>query len=211
VLVRAARDDRDRLAYAVQRLLEVALIVGAWMALATYFFAPAAIDIVAGSGYEPSVSVLRIIGLALLGGFLGVTLGFTLLSMTAHIEILICNLVAFGAAVGLNLLLIPRMGADGAAVALAAADGILVACYGWQWLKKRGGHFDPRVVPRVAIAAGLAGALAAVPDVPAFALGVAATAVYLAAIVLLRAVPSELRDAFLASRQDSGATGQGAA
>jgi O-antigen/teichoic acid export membrane protein len=79
VLARAARDDRERLAYATSRLLDSALIFGGWLALMTFLCAPLAIHVVAGPKFEPSVDVLRIQSLAVLGSFIAATANQTII------------------------------------------------------------------------------------------------------------------------------------
>ena len=51
VLTRAARDDRERLGYALDRLFQVALIVGLWMGLALVLGAEFAIRVLAGPDF----------------------------------------------------------------------------------------------------------------------------------------------------------------
>src|SRR5262245_35653873 len=70
VLARAARDDEERLGYGLQRVFEVSLIVGTGMAVGLAIGAPFAIKVVAGHGFDASVSVLRIQSLALITSFL---------------------------------------------------------------------------------------------------------------------------------------------
>ena len=69
ILARAARDDRERLRYALQRLWDTALVIGAGAAVLTAVGAPVAIRVIAGPDYEPSVAVLRIMAGALFASF----------------------------------------------------------------------------------------------------------------------------------------------
>ena len=57
------------------------------------------------------------------------TLGFVLLSLRRHRELLLANLVALALAVGLTLGLSPVYGAQGAAVATVAAEFGLASMY----------------------------------------------------------------------------------
>ena len=81
VLARAARDDEERLAYGLQRVFEVSLIVGTGMAIGLAVGAPFAIDVVAGHGFDASVPVLRIQSLALITSFLLATWALALLAL----------------------------------------------------------------------------------------------------------------------------------
>ena len=56
ILARAARDNRERLRYALQRLWDASLVIGAGAAVLTAVGAPVAIAVVAGPEYEPSVT-----------------------------------------------------------------------------------------------------------------------------------------------------------
>jgi O-antigen/teichoic acid export membrane protein len=196
VLARAAHTDRERLQYAVQRLIDIALIVGTWMALATIFGAGVAIDIVAGADFEPAVPALEIQAVALLVTFLAVTGAFALVSLRRHVALLVGNVVGLAASVVLTAALVPEFGAEGAAVAMVIAEGALVLLYGLALFGSRVVHYDLDLVPRIAIAGALAVALVLTPleDV---ALVVAATLVYWAVLFALRGIPGEVIDALL--------------
>jgi O-antigen/teichoic acid export membrane protein len=196
VLARAAHTDQERLQYAVQRLFDIALIVGTWMALATGLGAGIAIKIVAGADFEPAVPVLEILSVALLSGFLAVTGALALVSMHRHLALLVGNLAGLAAIIVLAAILVPDHGAEGAAVAVVIADSLLVVLYAAVLFGSRIVHYDPELVPRVAVAAVLALALVFTPleDIP---LVVAATAVYWLVLLLLRGLPGEVIDALL--------------
>jgi O-antigen/teichoic acid export membrane protein len=196
VLARAARDDGDRLDYAVQRLFDVCLILGIGTALVTIVAAPTLIEVVAGSKYHGSVAVLRIQGIAMLASFLVALGGFALLSLRRHRALLLANGAALAAASALTLALAPEHGAVGAAYANLGGEAVLVTGY---FLALHRGDVGTRVslalAPRVALAA-LTGIAVAV-TIPGDPLLVAALAGggYMAALVLLRAVPLEIYEA----------------
>ena len=119
ILARAARDDRERLRYALQRLWDTSLVIGAGAAVLTVVGAPVAIAVVAGPEYEPSVTALRIMAGALFASFFVAIWGFGLLSIGAYRSLLVANVIALAVAGGLALALAPEYGADGAATALA--------------------------------------------------------------------------------------------
>jgi O-antigen/teichoic acid export membrane protein len=62
IFARAARDDHERLGYALSRVFDVSVIVGAWVAVSTAVGAPLAIAIIGGPKFQPAVSVLAIQG-----------------------------------------------------------------------------------------------------------------------------------------------------
>jgi O-antigen/teichoic acid export membrane protein len=197
ILVRAARDDRARLRYAIDRLTRVALILGVLGALAFGLGAPFVIDVIAGPGFGPSVDVLRIQAATIVGSFLLSTLGFMLLSLRRHRALVAANGVALVVATVLTLVLGPGHGATGAAVATVAAEAVLAAGYS---IALFGGSPELRISPRfvlpVAAAAVVAGVGASLPGLPSLATAALACVLYLALLTGLRAIPSELLDAF---------------
>jgi O-antigen/teichoic acid export membrane protein len=196
VLARAAHTDQERLQYAVQRLVDIALIVGTWMALATAFGAGVAVDIVAGDAFEPAIPVLQILSVVLLSGFLAVTGALALVSLHRHFALLVGNLIALTAIVVLTAVLVPSYGAKGAATAMLLADGGLVVLYGLVLFGSRVVHYDLDLVPRVAVAGALALALVFTP-LERIPLVVAATIVYWGVLAILRGIPTEVIDALM--------------
>jgi O-antigen/teichoic acid export membrane protein len=193
VLARAARDDRERLDYARRRLLDIALILGTWMALCLVLGAALAIRLIGGSIFDASVAVLRIQGLAIAATFIAVTLGFVLLSLRLHRALLVANAVALGLSITLTLVLVPGLGARGAAVASVTGEFTLAIAYAFA-LFRAGAR--PEISVRVAIGVVLAtlasAALTAVPHLENLALVAAATAVYFGVLGAAGGVPSEL-------------------
>ena len=201
ILARAARDDRERLRYALQRLWDAALVIGAGAATLTAVGAPLAIDVIAGPEFEPSITVLRIMSGALFASFFVAIWGFGLLSIAAYRSLLVANLVALVVAGGLALALAPEYGAKGAAIATLVGEVGLGVALGVQLMWSRPDlRVDPRIVPRVLVAAILAGAVLLVPGLPNLVALLLAGALYVGAALLLRAVPEEVWDA-LRSRE----------
>src|SRR5690606_24815147 len=75
ILARAERDDAERFRYAMRRILELALLLGVWMAVCCVVGAQAAIDVLAGDEAQPAVAVLRVQGLTLAATGVGVACG----------------------------------------------------------------------------------------------------------------------------------------
>jgi O-antigen/teichoic acid export membrane protein len=196
VLARAAHTDQERLQYAVQRLVDIALIVGTWMALATAFGAAVAIDIIGGAEFADAVPVLQIQAPALLSGFLAITGALALVSLHRHVALLLGNLAGLTAIVVLTAFLVPSHGAEGAAIAMLAADTGLVVIYGIVLFGSRIVRYDFELVPRIAIAALAAGALVFTP-LERIPLVIAATVVYWVVLFVLRGLPPEVIDALL--------------
>jgi O-antigen/teichoic acid export membrane protein len=193
IVARAARDDATRLAYATQRLYETSLIAGAWLALLTALCAPVIIDLVAGRPeFDGSISVLRIQGLAVVSAFLAVTGGYVMVSLNRNRVLVLANVGALVLSGAITLVLADGLGARAGAVANVAGETAIAAVY--LVVVSRQMALSGRVVPRVAVAAGLAAAPALLGPAP-IVLGVLATAIFFAVLLVLRAVPQELLDA----------------
>jgi O-antigen/teichoic acid export membrane protein len=193
LLARAARDDRDRLGYAVERLFEVSIILGGAAAIGIAIGAPAIIAVVGGPKYAAAASALRIQGLALGVSFTLATWGFALLSLRDHRGLIVTNALALAVSCALTLGLASRYGARGAAFAtlggeLTLAIGYLVC------LVRRGPELRPRlpIVGKVAVAAAPAALLGAFAGLPSAAAAIVALALYALVLLLVRAVPSEV-------------------
>jgi O-antigen/teichoic acid export membrane protein len=196
IFSRAARDDRERLAYGVDRVFQASLLVGAGVMVALLLGAPFAIDVVAGSSFEPAVAVLRIQAVALLLSFMATTLFYALLSLRMHRTILATACTVLVVNVALAATLGASSGARGAAVAILAAE-LAGFAFVMVVLARTHPEIVPslRAVPRVALAAGLALLVGLVPGLPSVAAAVIGTLGYAGATLLLRAVPRELLDA----------------
>jgi O-antigen/teichoic acid export membrane protein len=198
LLARAARDDRARLNYAISRLAQGMLILGAWIAVVVGLGASLAVDVVAGPDFEPAVDPLRIQAAALLGTSLLAVWGYGLLSLGRYRAIMLANGVAVALTGALSLVLVPGFGAVGAAVSLTVAEVGLAIAYALALRRS-----DPDLMrrlgaaPRILVAAGLALAVPLVVGLGDIADVLIATAVYVIALVALRAIPSELREALV--------------
>jgi O-antigen/teichoic acid export membrane protein len=200
LLARAAQDDVERHEYARQRLLEVSLIAGVWTALSLSLGASFAIHVVAGSKFAPSIAVLRIQAWMLVGTFLAVALGFVLLSLRRHTALLVANGIALATSVTLTVVLVPQLGARGAAVAAVTGESLLALIYGVALLRGALETVSWRVVPPVLLATALALALLLIPGLRGLPLVIAATVVYFATLALTKAIPPELAEALMAWR-----------
>lgn len=194
LLARTARDDRDRLRYALQRMFEILLMLGVLMSLATFIGAPVAIAVITDPDeFGAATGVLQVQALALVSTCAVGLWGFALLSLHRTRALLVSNSLALVVTFGLTAGLAPSMGAYGAAVASVAGDGVLAIAYAFALFR-----FHPelrpdlRVLPRVALAAVLAVAAAAGLHLQAGYETLAATGIFLASLAMLRAIPAEL-------------------
>lgn len=191
IFARAARDDRARLAYALGRTYEVCLLIGTWVALAVAVGAPMALTVF-GPQFSHSVSLLAIQGTGLGASFVGAVWSNGLLSLGRLREVLVINVFALLVGGALIASLVSVDGAHGAAIATAVWEGVSVLLTGAALVRA-----DPllrpplAILPKVALAAGLAAATTLLA-LPVLVSVVAASVVYFAAVLLLRAVPREV-------------------
>jgi O-antigen/teichoic acid export membrane protein len=193
LLARAARDDADRLEFAMQGLFEVALIAGVGVGVILIVGAKPIIDVVGGHKYAGATGPLRIEGAAVLGTCLTPVWSTGLLALHRHSAQLVCNLISLAVVAGVTLGLAPVIGARGAAVATVVGEwtvavSLLLA------LRLTNRRLMPKtlaVAPRVAIAGASAVAVMLLP-IPAIAQLALAILVYTVVVVALNALPVEL-------------------
>lgn len=196
LLARAARDDESRLNYALQRLFEATLIVGVWIGLCVALGAAFAVAVLAGGKSDPSIPVLRIQALAVAANFVAASWQYGLLSLHRHRALLANVVVALSLSLLLTLLLVPRLAAQGAAIAVTSGE-VAVAVMAVVLLKRARPELRLSlwVAGRVAVAAALAGGAGMLPGLPSLARAVVATVVYFAALSVMGAIPVEIRSA----------------
>ena len=203
VLAVAGSEDIDRLRYGVQRLTEVSLVVALGLAVAVVGFADPAIHLLGGAEYAGAVPILRIQAWALVPLFLGQVFALALLAVRRQREIALANAVAVVTVLALGLVLIPTIHGRGAALA-----GVITECALAAALLGLLAHSDRGVVPSfgfvwrplVALLAGVVALFAL--DLTGWAQGIVATAAFLVAAVVVRAVPPEVYAAI--ARRRSG-------
>jgi len=195
IFARAAHNDHERLSYAVGRVFEVSLIVGAWFALCIALGAPLGLDIIGGARFAPAAQILAIQGVALGGTFVGAVWANALLSLGRHRDILVLNTGALLLGAPLVAALVVLDGARGAAIATAAVEVLLPLCGGWL-LRHRHPEVFPSlsVVPRVALAAAVAVLPWLVPGLGSLPRVVLASGIYVILLSVQGAVPVELHD-----------------
>ena len=201
LLARAGQDDRERLEYAVRRLLDACLVIGMGLAIVTAFGAPFAIEVVAGPDYADAVGDLRLLAAALFGTFVIALGGFALLALERYRALLWSNLVGLVLSAGLTLSLAGGMGDTAGAIAVAVGDLTLASLY---MLALRHGPDGVSLEWGVALKVLAAGALSAIvlvaPELPSLVAATIAGLIYLVAVVLLRAVPAEIVEALRGAR-----------
>lgn len=204
IFARAGRDDHERLRYGSARVGDTALIAGVYLALSLVIAAPFVILVVGGHAYMPAVPVLRVQAITLAATFQLATWSYALLSLREHRRLLQSNGFALAIAIVLSLALVPRLAAQGAAIATAATEFALAAAY-WVSLSRSPARMRPSLAlaPKVLLAAAAAGALALVVPLPSIVLWAIGSLVYVLLLLATRAFPPELVHALL--RRDRGA------
>jgi O-antigen/teichoic acid export membrane protein len=193
LLARTARDDHERLGYAMQRIFEVSLILGVATAVGLLGGAQFAVRAIAGPKFAGADSALQIEGVALAASFLVAGWSFALISLKRYRGLLYVNAAGLVVSFTLTLTLAPTHGASGAALAtlcgeLTLAVGLLAV------LLHEHPELRPRatVLPKVLLAGIPALAVALLPNISSLARALAALALYGLLIVLTRAVPEEI-------------------
>ena len=137
-----------------------------------------------------------------------VTWSTALLSLYRHRALLVANLVALGASMAITLVLVPVLGAKGAAIATVSGEATLAVIYTVAVARgPRPIRVSLGVVPRVGLAVAAAAALLLVPGVRGAGMVAAATAVYFAVVLAVRAMPPEILQAVSEGRRRSRRAG----
>jgi O-antigen/teichoic acid export membrane protein len=193
IFARAARDDHERLGYALGRVFEVALVVGAWVSVSIAIAAPLAIEIIGGPKFHGASEVLAVQGVALGAMFVSAVWGNGLLGLGMYRQIMLLNLAALASVAAIVTVLVMMDGAQGAAIGTAivevgaATANALLVIRGRPKLRP-----SLRVVPRVALAALLGLAPLAIPGAPVIARLALSSLIYGAVILALRVLPEEV-------------------
>jgi len=192
IFARAARDDRERLAYALGRVFEVSLLVGVLISILLGIGAPIVIRLLGGPEFSAASPLLSIQAIGLAASFVGAGWSYGLLSLGRTRAILKINLTALALGGASVAVLVKLDGAEGAALGTAGGEVVLALLSAWALTRADRRLMPPlRVVPAVALATVLA-SLTALLGLPVLVTCVVAGAVYLVVVVALRAVPQEV-------------------
>ncbi|MFN8224460.1 MAG: oligosaccharide flippase family protein [Gaiellales bacterium] len=196
IFARAARDDRERLAYALARVFEVSLLVGVLVSLLLAVGAPIVIRLLGGPEFAGASPVLSIQAIGLAASFVGAGWSYGLLSLGRARDILKINLVALVLGGSAVAALASVKGAKGAALGASGAEVALAMLSGWALARADHTLTPPmRIVPAVVLATLLAIATVLI-GLPVLLTCVLAAVVYLIVVVALRAVPPEIWQQF---------------
>jgi len=199
IFARAARDDAQRLGHALSRVFEVALLLGAWVAITLGIGARFAVELVGGSSgqhnFLPAAPVLVFQAVALGGTFVSSVAQYGLLSLALNRRILLINVGGLAGAIVLMCVLIPLDGARGAAIATMVGE-LSAAVAAWVALCTARPELRPslRIVPGIA-AASLAGcAPLLIGSLPVVARVALSSVLFLAVVLATRSYPREISE-----------------
>jgi O-antigen/teichoic acid export membrane protein len=196
VLTVIARDDRQRLVYMTGRITQVMALGGVLVALLLWTLAEPLVVLLGGEEYRPAAPVLQIQCFAAITVFVIAGWQPTLFGLGRVRESAVAIAIGTVAVLAAGLILIPEHGATGAAIAAVVGDVVLcTAVYIALRLSGPGPWFSWDLTLRLATAAAVAVAVGLIPGLPDAVRAVGVTAVFAAAVLLLRALPEELTDA----------------
>jgi O-antigen/teichoic acid export membrane protein len=194
IFSRAAHEDHERLGYAVGRVFEVALVLGAWVAVSIAVGSRLVMDVIGGAAFHPAAPVLAFQGVALGALFVGMVWANALLSLGLYRQILLFTLGALAFHAAIVSVLVSADGARGAAIGtaitelLSATVGALILSHGRPQLRP-----SLRTVPRVALATALGLVPLALTGLPVIVRLVISTVLFGATVVATRALPTEAK------------------
>jgi len=200
ILAHAHVADRERLAYALQRMGEASLLVGVAVGVVLAVGARPIMAVLGGSEFSDAAVALRIQSVAIAGAFMTQLGTSALIAVHRQRELLFVNLFALVVVIALGTTLIPRWGADGAALAASIGE-VVLAVVALTLLARSHPQLRPdlRYVPKLLLAGAAGAACILLPGSDVIA-AIVATVVYAAIAFLSRAVPAELLDALIRRR-----------
>jgi O-antigen/teichoic acid export membrane protein len=202
ILARAARDDSERLRYVLERLFEITLIVGVWLALGLALGAGFAVEVLSGGKSEPSVVLMQIQSFALVTQFVSAAWQYGLLSLHVYRPMMWISVAALAVNVALTIVLVPMLQARGAAIAFTIAEALGAVASLAVLVHTRPALMPSLRIPlRVLVAAAIAVSVAFVPSLTSLERCVIASALYFAALTAMRAIPPEMLHALRQRRR----------
>jgi len=193
VLTLAARDDESRLRYVMQRMTEAMSLAGIVVGLVVVGAAETIIVLLGGEEYREAAPVLQAFGIALVSMFTGSAWSPVLIATGRQKLLAMASLVGLVVVVVLGFALAPGMGAEGAGIAFAIADWVLlVTLYLALRRSGHGAHLDFRYLLRLIPIAAVAAAIALIPWTGEVLRTAVAVAVFLGAVWGAGLVPTEM-------------------
>ncbi len=126
ILSNLAHKDQARFRQIYVKSFVVLLGMGVTVAILNFIFAPLAILILGGPEFQPSVLALRILSLAIVVSYFNHLNGYAIIALGKQWYSFIIAILALGANLALNLLLIPRFSLYGAAFNTFLTEGTIM-------------------------------------------------------------------------------------
>jgi len=131
VLSRAAVNDAERLWSATKRIIELAAIIGSCLMVGLFAGSEVIVRFLGGASAADAAPVLQVLSISVFALFVTFACGATLLSLRLFRALVIVNVLSLTLSIALAVILIPSLGAVGAAIAASAAEVVLaVLCMG---------------------------------------------------------------------------------
>jgi O-antigen/teichoic acid export membrane protein len=153
LLSRYVAEHRDQAARFVDATADFLVAVATPIAAGGLVLAPELVQLVAGDGFEGSVTPLRLLLCAAGAAWVSGLLGYTLIAADERRAILLLSVTALVVNLALNLALVPSYGAD-AAAAVALGCEVLLLAGGWLLVRRLELTPRLRVLWRSLVAAG---------------------------------------------------------
>lgn len=196
VLSVANSEDRERTSYVFQRMLDVGLLFSTGLAVALYFFAEPAIEILGGSDYAGAVPVLQIQCFTLVAAFVAQAAMYAAVAMQLTRQLIWVNVFGFVAILVFGYVLIESGDAKGAAAAALVADALTAIAYLIAVARSSGGlDFTLLSAWKPVLAGVISFGAAYALDVSPVIQTAVALGVFTAIALATRAVPPEVFDA----------------
>jgi len=196
ILAYAGGDDEPRLAYALQRMIEAALLVSFLIVLILVAAGEPIVVLLGGEEYRSAAGVLQIQAVALVGAFLTQVWALALVAVHKQRALIAVNVVALSTALIGGSILIPLAGAHGAALAAVLGEVVLATTCAVMLVRARPALRPSAGRPLRLVGAALVGlGIALVPGLPDVAAAALSATAFLAVAALLRAIPDELLEA----------------
>ncbi|MBU2595775.1 flippase [Patescibacteria group bacterium] len=131
-------NNRPRLLRTTQKTFDAMLVVGSYVLIVILLLAPYIINLIAGSAYTASVTPFKYLSLAVFLIFINITMPYLLIAAGKFSQLIWRNIFLLVVNIILNLILIPYLSYNGAAIATVIAEFLSVIVtfqLTWQLLK----------------------------------------------------------------------------
>lgn len=162
IMTRALHSDRHEAERVVNRIFEFLVLTGVATTILVYTLAPFLVNLVAGSGFRAAEHPLRILALALPFLFASPVFYNVLLARNWQRDLIAIGVALLVWDVSTNLVLIPRFGYNGAAVATVATQTAGLLLFFLAARRRERFRIHPGFLVRVAAATAVAAAVVAV-------------------------------------------------